>query len=281
MKRIDFSEKILKAKRIVIKIGSARVSGDQKKVNQFLFSLISDIEALRELNKEIILVTSGAVAQGERILNWHTSTKLKSKTISERQALASIGQSHLMNLYENAFSKINVPISQVLFGMNDLQSNSSAKNLKNTFETLLSWSILPIVNENDSASIEELKFGDNDILSSMVTLLIEADLLIILTGVDGFLKKEKLVTYMEKISDKDLEFAKGPEGPGTGGMNTKLKAAKILIEQNIPTAIINGKLKFSLREFFFKNKIGTLVANTRVKKKLSIEEIKKNYRLDK
>lgn len=280
MNRKSFSKKILNAKRIVIKIGSARVSGDQKKVNQFLFSLISDIEALRELDKEIILVTSGAVAQGERILNWHSSKKFKNKTISERQALASIGQSHLMNLYENAFSKINVPISQVLFGMNDILNTNSAQNLKNTFETLLKWSILPIINENDSASIEELKFGDNDILSSMVSLLTEADLLIILTGVDGFLKNEKLVSYLETISDKDLEFAKGPEGPGTGGMNTKLNAAKILIEQNIPTAIINGKLKFSLREFFFKNQIGTLIINHKTKKKLSIDEIKKIYRVE-
>lgn len=279
MNRSSFTKKIKESRRIVIKIGSARVSGDQKKVNEFLFSLISDIELLREENKEIILVTSGAVAQGERILNWHRAKTFETKTISERQALASIGQSHLMNLYENAFSKINVPISQVLFGMNDIENNSCAKNLKNTFQTLLNWSILPIVNENDSASIEELKFGDNDILSSMVCLLTEADLLIILTGVDGFFKKNKLVSFLDEITNFDLEFAEGPEGPGTGGMNTKLNAAKILIEQNIPTAIINGNLKFSLREFFLENKIGTLVINSKYKKKLSIEEIKKIYRL--
>jgi glutamate 5-kinase len=279
MERSDFTEKIKKAKRIVIKIGSARVSGEAFKINQFLFSLISDIELLREEKKEIILVTSGAVAQGERILNLHTGKNLDTKTISDRQALASIGQSHLMNLYENAFSKINVPISQVLFGMNDIQNDSCAENLKNTFEKLFSWSVLPIVNENDSASIEELKFGDNDILSSLVSLLVEADLLIILTGVDGFLIEDKIVPFLNTIEDSELLHAKGPEGPGTGGMNTKLTAAKILIEQNIPTAIINGKIKFCLREFFTQNKIGTLICNFGDKKKLKIEEIKKIYRL--
>ena len=279
MQRSDFSEKLKKSKRIVIKIGSARVSGEAFKINQFLFSLISDIELLREEKKEIILVTSGAVAQGERILKLYSGKSLNNKTISDRQALASIGQSHLMNLYENAFSKINVPISQVLFGMNDIQNDSSAINLKNTFEKLLSWSVLPIVNENDSASIEELKFGDNDILSSLVSLLIEADLLIILTGVDGFIIEDQVISYLNTINDRELLHAKGPEGPGTGGMNTKLTAAKILIEQNIPTAIINGKIKFCLREFFNHNRIGTLVCNSGEKKKLSIEEIKKIYRL--
>jgi glutamate 5-kinase len=277
MNRSDFNEKIREAKRIVIKVGSARVSGNKKKVNEFLFSLATDIKELLNQKKEIILVTSGAVAQGIRIVSEHHEKKFQKNSITERQALASIGQSHLMNLYEGIFSKVNLPISQILFGMNDIQVSSGAVNLKNTFEAVLNWNVLPIVNENDSVSIEELKFGDNDILSSMVALLLNADLLIILTGIDGFYKNKKLVSYMNEINEKDLSFAKGPQGPGTGGMNTKLKAAKILLEFNIPTAIIDGNIQSCISKLITENNLGTLISNQNKKKTIQANKISKLF----
>lgn len=278
MNRSNFDKKIKESKRIVIKVGSARVSGNKKKVNEFLFSLATDIKELLNQKKEIILVTSGAVAQGIRIVSEHQEKTIQKNSITERQALASIGQSHLMNLYEGIFSKVNIPISQILFGMNDIQHSSGAINLKNTFEAVLNWNVLPIVNENDSVSIEELKFGDNDILSAMVTLLLSADLLIILTGIDGFYKNKKLISYLNEVNEKDLSFAKGPEGPGTGGMHTKLKAAKILLEFNIPTAILDGNIKSSISKLISENKLGTLIANKNKKKTISTNKISKLFK---
>ena len=138
--------------------------------------------------------------------------------------------------------------------------------------------MLPIVNENDSIATEELKLGDNDILSALVTLLVGGDLLVILTGVDGFLKSEKIVNYMDKVSDSDLNEAKGPEGPGTGGMNTKLKAGRILLEAGVPTVILNGKEPHIIKSLFSENKVGTLLANSE-KKSMNTKEIKRLFGL--
>ena len=275
MKRSDLNSYIKNARRIVVKVGSARVSGDEKSMNDFLFSLVGDIRQLFDDKKEVILVSSGAVAQGKKIMSDYSGKTFDKKTIIERQALAAIGQSRLMSLYESFFSRVNVPISQILFGMLDVKEKVGADNLRNTFNQLLNWKILPIVNENDSIATEELKLGDNDILSALVTLLMEADLLIILTGVNGFNRDGKNVSFLTDVTDRDLSFAKGPEGPGTGGMNTKLKAGKLLLNANIPTAIINGKDKHCLLEFIQSNKSGTLISNGKTPKKLKIEAIQK------
>ena len=277
MKRSDFNSYLKNAKRIVIKVGSARVSGDERAMNDFLFSLAGDIRQLFDDKKGIILVSSGAVAQGKRIMTDHSGKVFDKKTIIERQALAAIGQSRLMSLYESFFSRVNIPISQILFGMLDVRETVGAENLRNTFNQLIGWKILPIVNENDSIATEELKLGDNDILSALVTLIMQADLLIILTGVNGFNRDGKDVPFMTDVTEKDLSFAKGPEGPGTGGMNTKLKAGKLLLNANIPTAIINGREKQCLSNFIQANKSGTLIANGKKLKKLKIEEIQKLF----
>lgn len=277
--RENFTKKLQDAKRIVIKVGSARLSGNEFEINDFLFSLADDIRELREAKKEVILVSSGAVAQGRKIISKYISEEL-GKNTPERQALAALGQSQLMNLYEGIFSRANIPIAQILFGTLDIQANSGYENLKNTFQQLLAWKVLPIVNENDSIAIEELKLGDNDILSSLVTLITESDLLIILTGVDGFLIDNEKQDFLSEITEEDLVHARGPEGPGTGGMNTKLKAAKILLENGIPTAIINGKEKNCISKLLKYNQIGTLVANDKSKKVLTKEEIKTIFELD-
>ncbi|EMI61184.1 glutamate 5-kinase [Leptospira noguchii] len=259
--RNSLSEKIRNAEKIVIKVGSARLSGLPSEVNDFLFQLVSDIRHLRDLGKKVILVSSGAIARGRLLLNELPSTISSGDSLSEKQALAAMGQNMLVNLYDSFFSKVNLRIAQILFGVLDLESSKEGyKNLKNTFTQLLEWGVLPVVNENDSVATEEVKFGDNDMLSALVSLIVEADLLIILTGVDGFLKEEKVVPFLEKISKEDLGLAGGPSGPGTGGMFTKLKSAGLLSEAGIPTAILNGKKMYVIREFLEKNSIGTLVA---------------------
>lgn len=284
MKRKDFDKYIKDAKKIVIKVGSARVSGDSKEINDFLFSLVGDIRTLKDEGKQVILVSSGAIAQGKKLINSHEfggkDSHLKDRSLPQKQALAALGQNKLMNLYESFFSKVNISIAQILFGTLDIESKSGYGNLQNTFNQLLSWGILPIVNENDSIATEELKLGDNDMLSALVSLIIQADLLIILTGVNGFHKNGKDIEYMDKISTEDLMHAKGPEGPGTGGMNTKLKASGILLNSGIPTAIINGKEPGSIRKLIIENKLGTLVANTIKPKALNEDQIRKLFQLD-
>ncbi len=279
LSRNEFSQKLQNAKTIVIKVGSARLSGSEFEINDFLFSLVDDIRELRELGKRIILVSSGAVAQGRKVITKYISEELGTST-PQRQALAALGQNQLMNLYEGIFSKANIPIAQILFGTLDIQLNSGYENLQNTFQQLLSWNVIPIINENDSVAIEELKLGDNDILSSLVALLVGADLLIILTGVDGFLINNSKQDFLYEINEYHFVHARGPEGPGTGGMNTKLKAAKILLENGIPTAIINGKEKNCISKLLKYNTSGTLIANNKSKKFLTKEEIKKIFELN-
>jgi glutamate 5-kinase len=278
MKRADFTTYLQNAKTIVIKVGSARVSGNTSEINDFLFSLSGDIRELKDEGRNVILVSSGAVAQGRKILS-EIGQKKTGSSLPEKQALAALGQSRLMNLYEGIFSKVNIPIAQILFGTLDIETSSGYKNIQNTFRKLLEWNMLPIVNENDSIAIEELKLGDNDILSALVTLLIRADLLVILTGVDGFYKNDKTIPFLSEVTDTDLSFAKGPDGPGTGGMNTKLKAGKILLTANVPTAIINGKEKNCISNLLHTNKSGTLIASANPKKNLSEKEIKALFSL--
>ncbi|MGJ4789004.1 glutamate 5-kinase [Leptospira koniambonensis] len=274
MNRNDLNERIKTSNKIVIKIGSARLSGSEEEVNDFLFSLVSDIRHLRDLGKQVILVSSGAIARGRKLLSTLSNPAEAGESLPEKQALAAMGQNRLVNLYDSFFSKVNLPIAQILFGVLDMENPEGFKNLKNTFRQLLDWGILPIVNENDSVATEEVKFGDNDVLSAIVSLIVEADLLIILTGVEGFLKDGKLIPFLEEVGKSELSQAGGPSGPGTGGMYTKLKAASISSEAGIPCGIIDGNLKNCVREFIEKNTLGTLVVSNGKKKNFTEEEIK-------
>lgn len=263
--RKDFLDSLDKAKLIVIKIGSARVSGEETKINDFLYDLVGDIRTLRDQGKEIILVSSGAIAQGKKLLVDKSGTAELPNgktTLAEKQAFAAMGQNKLLNLYESFFSRVNIPIAQILFGRKDLNEESSFTNLKQTFRQLLNWGILPIVNENDSVSTEELNLGDNDILSAIVASIVGADLLLILTGVDGFLNGQEKIDLFTEISKETESLATGPSGPGTGGMFTKINAAKLLLPFGIKTGIVNGEKKHAIAQFFSRENFGTLVANS-------------------
>jgi glutamate 5-kinase len=263
----EILNRIQNSQTIVIKVGSARVSGDRKIVNDFLYNLAGEIRRLRDQGKKVILVSSGAIAQGKSVYQENFNEPIGSKpSLAEKQALAAMGQNRLMNLYEDFFSQVNIPIAQILFGKGDIQTKSGHKNLENTFQKLLDWDILPIINENDSISTEELNLGDNDLLSAMVASFVHADLLLILTGVDGFLKDGKLIPYLSKVTEDDFKYALGPIGPGTGGMNTKLRAAKILLNFGVITGILNGTNPHSLQKFFSGSPIGTLIGDPNIEK---------------
>jgi glutamate 5-kinase len=270
----SIADRIKKSKVVIIKVGSARVSGDKKKVNDFLYRLTGSIRKLRDEGKKIVLVSSGAIAQGRSVYNDTFSKEIKNKiSLSEKQALAAMGQNKLMKLYEDFFSQVNIPIAQILFGKADIQSEEGYKNLSNTFKTLLDWNILPIVNENDSIATEELNLGDNDLLSARVASLLGADILLILTSVDGYLKNGKLISYMDKVDDEEFSYALGPSGPGTGGMNTKLKAAKILLNFGVATCILNGTDPSNMDKFFEGKGSGTIIASpTPLREKFKYEE---------
>lgn len=262
--RKQFLDSLDKAKLIVIKIGSARVSGEESKINDFLYDLVGDIRTLRDQGKEIILVSSGAIAQGKKLLVEKSGSGLLptgKTTLAEKQAFAAMGQNKLLNLYESFFSRVNVPIAQILFGRKDLNEDSSFTNLKQTFRQLLDWGILPIVNENDSVSTEELNLGDNDILSAIVASIVGADLLLILTGVDGFLNGTNKIDLFTEITKETESLATGPSGPGTGGMFTKINAAKLLLPFGIKTGIVNGEKSHAIGHFFSSETFGTLIAN--------------------
>ncbi len=251
-------------KKVVIKIGTSTLTHKTGLCNILRMEKITKVIAdLKNSGKEVVVVTSGAVGIGAGMLGFFTPPK----EIPKRQACASLGQCVLMNLYANLFSKYGYLVSQILLPQKVLDGAESEFNTKNTFDELLKRRIVPIVNANDTISTKELEFGDNDTLSAYVALLVDADLLIILTDLDGVFDKNpngnedaKLIKKIEEI-DENLKNAVrgGPNSLGTGGMKTKLKAAKIVGRKEKPTVILNGSFPERMYGIFKGNIEGTLI----------------------
>jgi len=241
------------ATRIVIKVGSNVLTENQGLNIKAIRRLTIQICELLDQEKEIIIVSSGAMAAGIRKLNFSS----RPTEIPKRQAIAAVGQATLMREYEKAFEFFDRKVAQLLLTSEDLSDRERYLNARNTLQTLLSWKVIPIVNENDTVSIAEIKFGDNDNLSALISLLTEADLLIILTDISGLYDKDPrtssdatIIPYIKTIT-KSLETCAGeiPGALGTGGMMAKLKAAKKLMSAGIPM-IIAGERKDILRDIF-------------------------------
>ena len=235
-----------KKKRIVIKVGTSSLTYDTGKINirqiERLSQVISD---LCHSGCEVALVTSGAIAVGVSKLGFAE----RPKAIPEKQAAAAVGQSELMSLYGKFFAEYGKSVAQLLLTKNILDNEERKENAINAFNTLFEWGVVPIINENDVISTAEIKFGDNDTLSDVVAELINADLLIILSDIDGLYDKNpathsdaKLVPVVYEITDEVMASA-GGEGTsrGTGGMVTKLIAAKHATAAGIEMVIANGK----------------------------------------
>ncbi|MBQ3181589.1 MAG: glutamate 5-kinase [Clostridia bacterium] len=233
-------------KRIVIKVGTSSLTYDTGKINirqiERLSQVISD---LCHSGCEVALVTSGAISVGVSKLGF----KERPSTTPEKQAASAVGQSELMSLYGKFFAEYGKDVSQLLLTKNILDNEERKENAINAFNTLFEWGVVPIINENDVISTAEIKFGDNDTLSDVVAELINADLLIILSDIDGLYDKNpakcadaKLVPEVYEITDEIMSSA-GGEGTsrGTGGMVTKLIAAKHAMEAGIEMVIANGK----------------------------------------
>jgi glutamate 5-kinase len=234
---------INKAKKIVIKLGSSTIvdaRGNLKK--KWLLSLVQDIKKLKKNNREIIIVSSGSIALGQSFL------KIKNKKVKLEmsQAVAAVGQIHLINEFQKLFEKNKIKIGQILITPDDTEQRRRALNARRTFENLFKLKAIPIVNENDTTATSEIKYGDNDRLAARVAQIVGADLLIILSDVDGLYEKRsnkksliKEVTIIDEnifsLVDKKINTF------GSGGMFTKLEAAKICMNAGCDMLIANGK----------------------------------------
>ena len=233
------------SKIIVIKIGSSLlVDNNQKIRKKWLLSFAKDIKKLRLKSKKIIIVSSGAIALGCKKMNYK-NTNLK---LDKSQAIASVGQIELMNLFSQTFSKLRINISQILLTLDDTEERRRSINAKRTFENLFQLNYIPIVNENDTIATSEIKYGDNDRLASRVAQITNADTLILLSDVDGlFTKNPKLYNdakLIKKVDDLDKDLknvnVRGITKFGKGGMNTKIEAAKICNLAGCNMIISNG-----------------------------------------
>ena len=248
-------------KRVVIKIGSGVISNSAGLDLDRIATFCEDVHQLRQRGYEVILVSSGAVAAGKADLG----IVGKPKTIPLKQAAAAIGQSRLMRAYKDALRKHGLKAGQVLLTRDDLANRRRYLNARNTLMTLLEYGVVPIINENDTVVVDEIRFGDNDNLSAMATNLVEAQLLVILSDVDGLYDSDPrsnpeacLISEIERLTP-EIEAMAGIEGSdlGTGGMVTKLKAAKRATLYGAGTAIINGRTPHNLLYLFDGHELGT------------------------
>ncbi|MDA9665004.1 glutamate 5-kinase, partial [Candidatus Pelagibacter sp.] len=246
------------SKIIVIKIGSSLlVDGNKKIRKKWLSSFAKDIQKLKDKNQKIVIVSSGAIALGCKKMNFNK----KNIKLDKSQAIASIGQIELMNLFSQTFSKYRLNISQILLTLEDTEERRRSLNAKRTFENLFDLGFVPIVNENDTIATTEIKYGDNDRLASRVAQITNADTLILLSDVDGLYTKNpkifKDAKLIKKVIDlkKDLKEVniKGINEYGSGGMQTKIEAAKICQLAGCNMIIANGLYAHPISRIIDKN----------------------------
>ena len=252
-------------KRIVVKIGSSSLQHEETGNLNFLKMerLVRELCDLRNQGMDVCLVSSGAIAVGRQSIGLTE----RPKNISVKQACAAVGQARLMMTYQKMFSEYHQIAGQVLITKNTMINNVARKNAQNTFEELFQLGIIPIVNENDTVSTYEMQFGDNDSLSAIVAALVNADLLILLSDIDGLYTDDprtnpaaKLVTYVDRLDENFIDMAKESTGSdvGTGGMTTKLTAAKIATVSGADMIIANGNDVGVLHRIFEGEFVGTL-----------------------
>lgn len=256
-------EILKKVKRVVIKIGSRVLTDTVGALDLAVIGRICDeISLLRQQGHEVIIVSSGAIAAGRSELGLVD----KPRTIPHKQAAAAVGQPRLMQAYERSLASNNLKVAQLLLTSEDLASRQRFLNARATLDALLGFGIIPIINENDTVVVEEIKFGDNDNLSALVTNVAEADLLLILTDIEGFYSADPnshpdatLIPQINVIT-REVERAAGGSGSsvGTGGMATKVAAAKKAGKNGVATIIVCGKKSRIITDALQGKEVGTL-----------------------
>lgn len=256
--------KIKDKKRIVFKIGTSTLTHEETggldlvKMEKFV-RILTD---LHNQGKEIVVVSSGAIGVGRKALG----LKQKPEERSMKQACAAVGQSRLMTVYQKLFSEYNQDTAQILMTKITIANDTSRHNAQNTFRELLKLGVIPIVNENDTVATDEIDFGDNDYLSAIVSAIVGADLVVLLSDIDGLYTDDpnqnphaKLIPLVERITDEMLGMAKGPATDvGTGGMISKVGAAGIANDAGADMIIINGEDMDNINRLFAGEEIGTL-----------------------
>tara|TARA_B100001250_G_scaffold8821_2_gene7615 strand:- start:1344 stop:2483 length:1140 start_codon:yes stop_codon:yes gene_type:complete len=271
--------------RIVIKIGSNLITENENILNyEVIKNLCNQIAAIQKDHNQVIIVSSGAVAAGSQYLSkFEKEININNNSIVQKQLLASIGQPILMNAYEKYFSQSSIMISQALLSREDFENRLGYLNIRNTLSELLSLNVVPIINENDVVSTEELidrAYGDNDRLSAMVSNAIDADLLILLGTIDGLYtsdpnidKKAKKIGIVENITDEIINYAQGSiDGIGSGGMASKIQAANISINSGTEMYIASG-----LENDVIKRIISGEIVGTKFLSKQSLNESRKRW----
>jgi glutamate 5-kinase len=249
------------AARIVVKFGTGVLTDSRKQPDpQQLEQLVAQIAGQHQAGREIVVVTSGAVGAGMGALG----LERRPVELAELQACAAVGQSKLMATYAELFARHGLQIAQVLLTHDDLEHHERHLNARNTLVTLLGRGVVPVINENDAVSMTELKFGDNDKLSALVASLLPADLLVILTTVDGVIENfgkpnPKTISVIETIDSGLEKIARGTDSEtAVGGMKSKIEAAKIVVRSGIPLVIASGRKKHVLAQILAAEEEGTL-----------------------
>jgi glutamate 5-kinase len=256
-------EKVCSSQRIVIKIGSNLLTGGKQTLRRlWIAQRVAEISALVKGGRKVVVVTSGSVAAGLPLLGLNRPPA----NLREKQAAASAGQGILLNCYQEAFASHGIHIGQVLLSRDDISHRRRHLNARDTLETLLNLGLVPVVNENDTVVVEQLKFGDNDTLSANIADLIGADLLVLLSDVDGLYKEDprinpdaQLLPLVAEVTTQIEKLAGGTGSVvGSGGMVTKLRAAKMAARSGCAMVLTCGFRKNPISEVFGQNPVGTL-----------------------
>lgn len=254
-------ELLNKSARMVVKLGTGTLT-DSRKQPDFhqLSQLVAQVAGQRKAGREVVIVTSGAVGAGMGVLGYAK----RPAELAELQACAAVGQSRLMTIYETLFAKHELKVAQVLLTHDDLRHHERHLNARNTLVRLLQLGVVPIINENDAISFTEIKFGDNDRLSALVACLLPADLLVILTTVDGVIEGygtpgARLLAEVPQITAEIEAMAGGTtSATAVGGMTSKIQAAKMVVASGIPLVIASGQKKDALERIVAGEPEGTL-----------------------
>ena len=250
-------------KRVVVKVGTSTLTYSTGKLNlRRIEQLVRCLADLKNRGYDVVLVSSGAMGVGVGKL----SLQCRPEDIPGKQAVAAVGQCELMSIYDRMFAEYCQTVAQILLTKTDLETEQKKKNVTNTFDQLLAYGTIPIVNENDTVATEEIEFGDNDTLSAMVAECVGADLLVIITDIDGLYDKNpaenddaKLISEVSEITTEVFEIAGGSgSNRGTGGMYTKLQAAQIAKRAGIATAIISGNDLHNIYKLIGGEPVGTV-----------------------
>ena len=244
---------------VVVKVGTSTLSSKSHPLDKNVVKNISD-QICELVNKgiKVVLVSSGAIGAGMHLLG----LKARPKTLDHLQAAAAIGQAQLMKAYDEYFREHGRKVAQVLLTRDDFEDRRRHANVKSTLQTILEYGAVPIINENDTVAVEEIKFGDNDTLAGLVTKLLDASLLIILSDVDGLyshMENKETIDVVEAIDGRIEKLACGTDKEHcVGGMETKIRAAKTVTEAGIPMVIANGKAEDIITRIVKKEKVGTV-----------------------